>query len=212
MTNRSGPLLDDPAFSGDAPMLAEGESIRMLHDLMLVKRYPGDTMKSGLFIPEVHREPSCHGTVIAAGLGVRRCNDWSARSYDAEREPMLIKEGDVVMYDGSTGINAREYRKGSGIIIVAQRDVLFIAREEALVQHRRAPYWPLERDGDDHRLIEEPFNPDDYEPGGKFFEKGCDDAGYFPVGKHLPKYLRESIEAAEKDGHSFQHVRTGRNY
>jgi hypothetical protein len=88
---------------------------------------------------------------------------------------MEISVGDTVMYDGSTGINSREYRKGSGIIIVAQRDVLFTAR------------GPEDR-----------FDVKEHEPGGEFFARPDRD-GYWPVGKHLPRWLQDRIDEVNNE-------------
>lgn len=170
------PMLLDPAISGDA-ILEEGESLQMMHDLMLVKRFMGaDTVADGLLhVPEKYREPSCHGTVIAAGPGVRlQSDDGTPRD---ERVPMEIVEGDTVMYDGSTGINAREYRKGSGIIVVAQRDVLFTARD---VEEEELALLAA------------------HDPGGEFYA-GPDKDGYWPVGAHLPQWLRDRLEECNNE-------------
>lgn len=150
------------------------DELRMLHDLMLVRRYDGDKVSpGGIIVPDTSVHPSCHGTVLAAGLGLQKVGkngeDWTLSE---EREPMECAVGDTVMYDGSSGINAREYRKGSGIIIVAQRDVLFLARDP-----------------------EDEFNLQAHEPGGELFARPDSD-GYWPVGHHLPAWLRNRIEEA----------------
>ena len=156
----------EPSISGDVD-LADDERLQPLHDLMLVRRYDGDTTAAGglLIIPDKAREPSCHGTVLAAGPG---------RKLDSgEREPMECGVGDTVMYDGSTGINAREYRKGSGIIVVAQRDVLFVANED-MTGH----------------------DADRFEPGGDRYAQPDED-GWWPIGKDLPQWLRARVEEAK---------------
>ncbi len=162
------PLSAEPSCSGDA-ILQEGESLRPLEDYMFVQRHMGDEQIGQFFVPAKYREASCHGVVIATGPGQRVVRDDGTPTL--ERVPMEVAVGDTVMWDGGTGINHREYRKGSGVIIAAQRDVLFVAREV----DDESWYW------------------EDHEPGGSFFA-GPDRDGFWPVGKHLPKWLKERIE------------------
>lgn len=203
----SSTTADGATSEGDIGDIAFSD-LRMLHDLMLVRRYDGDKVtEGGLIVPDKYREPSCHGTVLSAGLGLQKVGqngeDWTLSE---EREPMEIAVGDTVMYDGGSGINSREYRKGSGIIIVAQRDVLFLGREDMNLGEPEVLRisGPFEED----HVEPGTYDAARYEPGGEFYAKPDLD-GYWPVGTHLPKWLQQRV--AECRAGDFTILRDGEN-
>jgi chaperonin GroES len=172
--SRSSATYDGGAIGKRIP-LGPDETARMLHDLMLIERpQPISSTEGGIIIPDTAQFRSCHGKVIALGLG---------RILDGAREEIDVKLGDVIMYDGSSGagvaVDPIEWRGGDGLVIVSNRDVLFIVADDEAdpeLQH-----W----DACKHR----------YEPGGERYRQ-ADDQGYWPVGKHLPQWLRDEIEQA----------------
>lgn len=70
-------------------------TIRPLFDRILVKRSESATQtKSGLFLPDSATEKPSKGTVVAAGNG---------RVVDGEVRPLVVKEGDLVMFGKYAG-------------------------------------------------------------------------------------------------------------
>ena len=169
------PHVDPPAISGDTG-LAEGEAFRPLHDHLFVRRVAAlEKTEGGIVIPDRAKEDyrSCHGEVLFAGPGL--VGD------DGQRTPMDVQVGDTVMWDGGTGINHREYRRAQQkLVLVSERDVLFVAAESPTDEE-----WAKEAPR--------------YEPGGDRYRQP-DENGYWPVGKHLPQWLRNELAQAEIDG------------
>ncbi len=171
-----GPEIEQPVISGDTG-LDEDETFRPLQDFLFVKRVDALEKVGSIYVPEVAKEEvrSCHGEVLFAGPG--------SMKETGEREPMDTKVGDTVMWDGGTGINHREYRKGpTKLVLVAERDVLFVAAPD-----------------DDPELADWETHRSKYEPGGDRYRMP-DERGFWPVGKHLPQWLRTELEQSVVDG------------
>jgi chaperonin GroES len=72
------------------------------------------TTKSGIFIPDTVKEKPQTGTVIKVGPG-RYTND-------GKQLPMMVKEGDVVIYSKYSGTEIKV--EGIDYLIVKESDVL----------------------------------------------------------------------------------------
>jgi chaperonin GroES len=73
-------------------------SIEPLYDRVLVRPLSeGGKTKSGLFVPEVAKGnvPYARGEVIAVGIG--------RVTFEGKQAPMLVKVGDLVLYDRKAG-------------------------------------------------------------------------------------------------------------
>lgn len=72
--------------------------IRPLYDRVLVRPLSeGGKTASGLFVPEVAKKnaPYARGEVIAVGVG--------RVTFEGKQAPMLVKKGDIVLYDRKAG-------------------------------------------------------------------------------------------------------------
>ncbi|HXQ37225.1 MAG TPA: co-chaperone GroES [Anaerolineales bacterium] len=87
--------------------------IRPLHDRVVVKRIEeSETMRNGLFIPEVAKEKPQEGEVIATGSGKRE---------NGTLVPLDVKAGDRILFG-----------KYSGTEIKIDGEELLILREEEI--------------------------------------------------------------------------------
>jgi|SRR5579859_6817685 len=87
--------------------------IRPLHDRVVVKRIEeSETMRNGLFIPEVAKEKPQEGEVIATGTGRRE---------NGTLVPLDVKAGDRILFG-----------KYSGTEIKIDNQELLILREEEI--------------------------------------------------------------------------------
>jgi chaperonin GroES len=87
--------------------------IRPLHDRVVVKRIEeAETMRNGLFIPEVAKEKPQEGQIIATGTG---------RLENGVLVPLDIKDGDYILFG-----------KYSGTEIEINGEKLLILREEEI--------------------------------------------------------------------------------
>ena len=91
--------------------------VRPLGDRVLVKRIePEETVKGGIIIPDTAQEKPMQGKVISVGAG--RLKD------DGTRQPLEVKEGDVVLFGKYAGtevkIEDEEY------LILKEEDILGI--------------------------------------------------------------------------------------
>jgi chaperonin GroES len=72
--------------------------------------------KSGIVLPDTAKEKPQEGKILAAGPG--RLTD------EGKREPMDVKEGDVVLYAKYAGTEFKV--EGEELLIVSQKDILAI--------------------------------------------------------------------------------------
>ncbi len=90
-----------------------------LGDRVVILPTPREEMtKSGIVLPDTAKEKPQEGKIIAAGPG--RLND------DGKREPMDVKEGDIVLYAKYAGTEFKI--DGEELLIVSQKDILAIVK------------------------------------------------------------------------------------
>lgn len=92
--------------------MANKVSVTPLHDRVIVKPAPAEEKSAGgIIIPDTAKEKPQRGTVIAAGPGKKD-------------EPVMVKEGDTVLYGKYAGteitIDGQEY------MIMRESDILAI--------------------------------------------------------------------------------------
>ncbi|WP_185882793.1 co-chaperone GroES [Blattabacterium cuenoti] len=86
--------------------------IKPLADRVLVKPDPAETKtSSGIIIPDTAKEKPQKGTVIAVGKGKKN-------------EPMILKEGDKVLYGKYSGTELKW--EGDEYLIMRESDVIAI--------------------------------------------------------------------------------------
>ncbi|MEP7379253.1 MAG: co-chaperone GroES [Chloroflexota bacterium] len=91
--------------------------LRPLGDRVVIQPTPREEMtKSGIVLPDTAKEKPQEGKIIAAGPG--RLTD------EGKREPMDVKEGDVVLYAKYAGTEFKV--EGEELLIVSQKDILAI--------------------------------------------------------------------------------------
>jgi chaperonin GroES len=96
---------------------ATATKLRPLGDRVVIQPTPREEMtKSGIVLPDTAKEKPQEGKVIAAGPG--RLTD------EGKREPMDVKEGDVVLYAKYAGTEFKV--EGEDLLIVSQKDILAI--------------------------------------------------------------------------------------
>ena len=90
-----------------------------LGDRVVILPTPREEMtKSGIVLPDTAKEKPQEGKIIAAGPG--RLTD------EGKREPMDVKEGDVVLYAKYAGTEFKI--EGEELLIVSQKDILAIVK------------------------------------------------------------------------------------
>jgi len=93
--------------------------LRPLGDRVVIQPTPREEMtKSGIVLPDTAKEKPQEGKIIAAGPG--RLTD------EGKREPMDVKEGDVVLYAKYAGTQFKV--DGEELLIVSQKDILAIVK------------------------------------------------------------------------------------
>ena len=93
--------------------------LRPLGDRVVIQPTPREEMtKSGIVLPDTAKEKPQEGKIIAAGPG--RLTD------EGKREPMDVKEGDVVLYAKYAGTEFKV--EGEELLIVSQKDILAIVQ------------------------------------------------------------------------------------
>ena len=93
--------------------------LRPLGDRVVIQPTPREEMtKSGIVLPDTAKEKPQEGKIIAAGPG--RLTD------EGKREPMDVKEGDVVLYAKYAGTEFKV--DGEELLIVSQKDILAIVK------------------------------------------------------------------------------------
>ena len=96
---------------------ATATKLRPLGDRVVIQPTPREEMtKSGIVLPDTAKEKPQEGKVISAGPG--RLTD------EGTREPMDVKEGDVVLYAKYAGTEFKI--EGDELLIVSQKDILAI--------------------------------------------------------------------------------------
>ncbi len=98
---------------------ATATKLRPLGDRVVIQPTPREEMtKSGIVLPDTAKEKPQEGKIIAAGPG--RLTD------EGKREPMDVKEGDVVLYAKYAGTEFKV--EGDELLIVSQKDILAIVQ------------------------------------------------------------------------------------
>jgi chaperonin GroES len=96
---------------------ATATKLRPLGDRVVIQPTPREEMtKSGIVLPDTAKEKPQEGKILAAGPG--RLTD------EGKREPMDVKEGDVVLYAKYAGTEFKV--EGEDLLIVSQKDILAI--------------------------------------------------------------------------------------
>ena len=98
---------------------ATATKLRPLGDRVVIQPTPREEMtKSGIVLPDTAKEKPQEGKVIAAGPG--RLTD------EGKREPMDVKEGDIVLYAKYAGTEFKI--EGEELLIVSQKDILAVVQ------------------------------------------------------------------------------------
>jgi chaperonin GroES len=93
--------------------------LRPLGDRVVIQPTPREEMtKSGIVLPDTAKEKPQEGKILAAGPG--RLTD------EGKREPMDVKEGDIVLYAKYAGTEFKV--DGEELLIVSQKDILAIVK------------------------------------------------------------------------------------
>lgn len=96
---------------------ATATKLRPLGDRVVIQPTPREEMtKSGIVLPDTAKEKPQEGKILAAGPG--RLTD------EGKREPMDVKEGDIVLYAKYAGTEFKV--EGEELLIVSQKDILAI--------------------------------------------------------------------------------------
>ena len=94
-------------------------SIRPLHDRILVKRLEADAKTpGGLFIPDNAKEKPVEGLVVAIGSGVL--------TKEGERIPLDVKAGDRVLFSKYSGTEVKIQLDGGEHLILREDDLLAV--------------------------------------------------------------------------------------
>ncbi len=83
-----------------------------LYDRILVRRTATETMRGGIFIPNVGQEKQQEGIVVATGAG---------RVYKGAREPMEVKPGDRVLFGKYAGSEVKH--AGEELLLLKEEEV-----------------------------------------------------------------------------------------
>jgi chaperonin GroES len=96
---------------------ATATKLRPLGDRVVIQPTPREEMtKSGIVLPDTAKEKPQEGKILSAGPG--RLTD------EGKREPMDVKEGDIVLYAKYAGTEFKI--EGDELLIVSQKDILAI--------------------------------------------------------------------------------------
>ena len=99
---------------------ATATKLRPLGDRVVIQPTPREEMtKSGIVLPDTAKEKPQEGKVISAGPG--RLTD------EGKREPMDVKEGDVVLYAKYAGTEFKI--DDEELLIVGQKDILAVVAD-----------------------------------------------------------------------------------
>jgi chaperonin GroES len=95
------------------------KKLQPLGDRVVIQPTPREEMtKSGIVLPDTAKEKPQEGKIIAAGPG--RLTD------EGKREPMDVKEGDIVLYAKYAGTEFKI--EGEELLIVSQKDILAVIK------------------------------------------------------------------------------------
>lgn len=86
--------------------------VRPLNDRILVKRLPLEAQMSRIIAPEISREPSYRGIVMAVGPG--------KRGKKGQRIPCDVKPGDVVLFGQYTDFEQ------DNLVMIQEQDVRYV--------------------------------------------------------------------------------------
>ena len=89
-------------------------NIKLLADRVLVLPSQAEEKVGGIIIPDTAKEKPQHGAVVAVGQG-------------AKDEPMVLKEGDEILYGKYSGTEI-EF-EGTKYLIMRQSDVLAVVQK-----------------------------------------------------------------------------------
>ena len=99
---------------------ATATTLRPLGDRVVIQPTAREEMtKSGIVLPDTAKEKPQEGKIIAAGPG--RLTD------EGKREPMDVKEGDIVLYAKYAGTEFKI--EGEELLIISQKDILAIVED-----------------------------------------------------------------------------------
>jgi len=102
---------------GGSVVLHRGKILCHRGDRVVIQPTPREEMtKSGIVLPDTAKEKPQEGKILAAGPG--RLTD------EGKREPMDVKEGDIVLYAKYAGTEFKV--EGEELLIVSQKDILAI--------------------------------------------------------------------------------------
>jgi len=89
--------------------------LRPLQDRVLVRRAEPETKTAGgIFIPDTVQEKPVEGEIVAVGPG--------ARGKDGELVPMVVKDGDRVLFAKWSGTAIKH--EGEELMIMAQAEIM----------------------------------------------------------------------------------------
>ncbi len=93
-------------------------SIRPLHDKILVKRDEAETKtSSGIFLPETSKDKPKTGVIEAVG-------DGALNTDTGERIPLSVKRGDRVIFSSYAGTEVK--LEGTELLIMSEDDILAV--------------------------------------------------------------------------------------
>ena len=108
-------------------MMLDSESIRMLHDNVLIEQTPhDDENKISLVLPESAKEKPSRGKVRAVGQGLRTTSGGVH-----SRVPLTVQEGDTVVYRKWSGseIDFPGYDKEK-FVVLKESDIIAIVNKK----------------------------------------------------------------------------------
>jgi len=93
-------------------------SIRPLHDKILVKRDEAETKtSSGIYLPETSKDKPKTGVIEAVG-------DGALNTDTGERIPLSVKKGDRVIFSSYAGTEVK--LEGTELLIMSEDDILAV--------------------------------------------------------------------------------------
>lgn len=89
-------------------------SFRPLHDRVLVERVEEDVTSGGIVIPDNAKEKPSRGKVLAIGDG--------KQLDDGSRQPLSVKEGDLVLFGKFAGTEVQI--EGQDYLVIREDDIM----------------------------------------------------------------------------------------
>lgn len=103
--------------------------IKPLYDRVLIRRLEEDEKTpGGIIIPDTAKEKPMRGEIVAVGQG--------ARGDDNEIVPLIVKEGDVVLFGKWAGTEVKV--EGEELIIMKESDIIGIIEGAASSKKKAA--------------------------------------------------------------------------